>query len=275
MRIKFPVSGLVALMLLLGSCSTPKNITYFQDVTQGSVISPAEQLDIKVRPEDKLSIIVTTQDPALSNLFNLVQAQTRLGNTTSTTVGAPNTNDGRTSFYTVDKFGNINFPVVGELHIGGMTRYEVAEYIEKKLKEESLVKDPIVTVEFANTGLSIIGEVTRPGRYEFNKDRINIIDALAMAGDLTANGQRKNVIVMRENEEGKQQIYKIDLTDMGSIAQSPVYYLQQNDVIYVEPNDKKKRDTTASGNSAFNPSFWVSIGSLAVTIATLVITLTH
>lgn len=156
-----------------------------------------------------------------------------------------------------------------------MSRYEVAEYIEKKLKDENLVKDPIVTVEFANTGLSIIGEVAKPGRYEFNKDRLNIIDALAMAGDLTANGQRENIIVMRENEDGKQQVYRIDLTDMNSVAQSPVYYLQQNDMIYVEPNDKKKRDTTASGNSAFNPSFWVSIGSLGVTIATLIVTLTH
>lgn len=275
MRIKFILTGVLSAGLLLGSCSTPKNITYFQDVTQGSIIDPVKQLDIKVKPEDKLSIMVTTQDPALSNLFNLVQAQTRLGNTTTSTTGAPGNNDGRISYYTVNKYGNINFPILGELHIGGMSRYEVAEYIENKLRENSLVKDPIVTVEYINTGLSIIGEVTSPGRYEFNKDRLNIIDALAMAGDLTTNGQRENVIVMRENEDGKQQVYRINLTDLNSIAQSPVYYLQQNDVIYVEPNDKKKRDTTASGNSAFNPSFWVSIGSLGVTIATLIITLTR
>ena len=275
MRIKFILTGVLSAGLLLGSCSTPKNITYFQDVTQGSLIDPTKQLDIKVKPEDKLSIIVTTQDPALSNLFNLVQVQTRLGNTTTSTTGAPGNNDGRISYYTVNKYGNINFPILGELHIGGMSRYEVAEYIETKLKENNLIKDPIVTVEYINTGLSIIGEVTRPGRYEFNKDRLNIIDALAMAGDLTTNGQRENVMVMRENEDGKQQVYKINLTDLNSIAQSPVYYLQQNDVIYVEPNDKKKRDTTASGNSAFNPSFWVSIGSLGVTIATLIITLTR
>ena len=272
---KFTTKSLLAAALLLGSCSTPKNITYFQDVAQGTVIDPAKQLDIKVKPEDKLSIIVTTQDPALSNLFNLVQVQSRLGNTTTTTTGAPNVNDGRTSYYTVNKYGNINFPVLGELHIGGMTRYEVAEYVEDKLKEENLVKDPIVTVEFVNTGLSVIGEVEKPGRYEFNKDRISIIDALAMAGDLTANGQRENVIVIREGDDGKQRAYRIDLTDIGSVAESPVYYLQQNDVIYVEPNDKKKRDTTASGNSAFNPSFWVSIGSLGVTIATLIVTLSR
>ncbi|MDE6120443.1 MAG: polysaccharide export protein, partial [Muribaculaceae bacterium] len=111
--------------------------------------------------------------------------------------------------------------------------------------------------------------------YEFNKDRLSIVDAIAMAGDLTTNGQRENIIVLREVDGGNSQAYKIDLTDMRSISESPVYYLQQNDVIYVEPNDKKKRDTTASGNSAFNPSFWVSIGSLGVTIATLIITLTR
>lgn len=275
MRIKLFTPGLLSAMLLLASCSTPKNITYFQDVTTGTVIEPAQQLEIRVRPEDKLSIIVTTQDPALSSLFNLVQTQTRIGNTTTSTTGASSSNDGRTLFYTVNNDGNINFPVLGELHLGGMTRSEVASFIEKKLIDNNLVKDPIVTVEFINTGLSIIGEVKSPGRYEFNKDRLNIIDAIAMAGDLTNLGQRENIIVFREIEGGKRQVYKIDLTDMASIAESPVYYLQQNDVIYVEPNDKKKRETTASGNSAFSPSFWVSIGSLGITIATLIITLTN
>lgn len=261
--------------MLLASCTTPKNITYFQDVTQGTIIDPAQKLNIRVKPEDKLSIIVTTQDPSLSTLFNLVQTPSRLGSTSTTTVGAQASNDGSTSFYTVDKAGDINFPVLGKLHIGGMTRMEVASFIENKLIDNHLVKDPIVTVEYANTGVSIIGEVTRPGRYEFNKDHLNILDAIAMAGDLTNLGKRENVIVFREIEDGKRQAYIIDLTDMASISRSPVFDLQQNDVIYVEPNDKKKRETTASGNSAFNPSFWVSIGSLGITIATLIITLTH
>ena len=275
MRIRFIASGVVCAALMLGSCSTPKNITYFQDVADGATVAPQQQLDIRVRPEDKLSIIVTTQDPALSNLFNLVQVQTRLGNTTSSTTAAPNTNDGRTAYYTVDSHGDINFPVLGRLHIGGMTRQEVAAYIEERLRESELVKDPIVTVEFANTGISVIGEVARAGRYEFNKDRMSILDAIAMAGDLTPTGQRENVVVLREDGTGRQRAYRIDLTDMTSVAASPAYYLQQNDVIYVEPNDKKKRDTTASGNSAYSPSFWVTIGSLGVSIATLIVTLTR
>lgn len=264
------------LVLLLGSCSTPRNISYFQDVYTGTEISPAQQLDIKVKPEDKLSIIVTTQDPALSQLFNLVTTQNRIGQTTSgtTAIGeASSSGDGRTVYYTVDRMGNIDFPVLGDVHIGGMNRYEVAEYIEKRLQDANLVKDPVVTVEFANTGISIVGEVSKPGRYEFNKDRLTIIDAIAMAGDLTINAERENILVMRRKDDGRQEGYRVDFMDMKNLSQSPVYYLQQEDVIYVQPNDKKKRETTPNGNTPYTPSFWVSMGSFAATIATLIITL--
>ncbi len=264
-----------AVIAAASSCSTPKDVTYFQDITEGYEVAPDNQLSITLKPEDKISIIVTTQDPALSTLFNLVQAQSRLGQTSTSSAAVASSQQSSTSVYTLDPLGNITFPVLGELHIGGMRRHEVAQYIERELKEKDLVKDPIVTVEFVNTGISIIGEVNKPGRYEFNKDRMNLIDAIAMAGDLTPNGVRQNVIVLREGAEGKRVAHRIDLTNMTEVASSPAFYLQQNDVIYVEPNDKKKRDTTSSGNASFSPSFWVSVGSLAVTVATLVITLTR
>lgn len=272
---KVAAPATISVLILAASCSTPKNITYFQDITNGAVIESSQQMDVKVRPEDKLSIIVNTQDPALSMMFNLVQTQNRIGQTTSSTNSSSSANsNGQTAYYTVSPEGTINFPVLGKLHIAGMTRWEVAQFIEKQLISKKLVKDPIVTVEFVNTGISIIGEVSSPGRYEFNKDRLSLIDAIAMAGDLTPNGQRENVIVMREDSNGKQRAYRVDLTDLNGVVNSPVYYLQQNDVIYVEPNDKKKRDTTSSGNSAYNPSFWVSIASMGVSVATLITTLT-
>ena len=277
MRVKLLTPASIAAALTLGSCSTPKNISYFQDVATGTVIDPAKQLDIKVKPEDKLSIIVTTQDPALSGLFNLVTVQNRLGQTTGSTIQVGNMGtggSGQTAYYTVDRQGDINFPVLGELHIAGMNRYEIAEHIEKLLKEKNLVKDPIVTVEFANTGISIIGEVSSPGRYEFNKDQLTIIDAIAMAGDLTISGERENILVMRKTADGKQEGYRIDLTDLQNLADSPAYYLQQDDIIYVQPNNKKKRDTTPNGNTPYTPAFWVSMGSFAITIATLILTLT-
>lgn len=270
------VAAFSGLLLAAASCSTPKDITYFQDVTHGEMIQPLERNDIKVRPEDKLSIVVSTQDPALSSMFNLVQTQNRLGSGGSggTLGGSSAGGSGNTSLYTVDAEGDITFPVLGRLHVAGMNRTQLSKYIETEIKSRELVKDPIVTVDYANTGISVLGEVKSPGRVEFNKDHLTIVEAIAMAGDIAPDGMRQNVTVMREGENGRQTVYKVDLTDMKQLAQSPVYYMQQNDVIYVEPNDKAKRNTTPNGNSPFTPAFWFSIASFAMTIGTLVISLT-
>ncbi len=264
MRAKFLMSGIVAVTLLLGACSTPKDVAYFPDLHTGSIVQANQMLDIRVKPEDKLSIVVSTQDPALSSLFNLV---------TSSSAGGGNASS--SSNYTVDSQGYIDFPVLGKLHVEGLSREELAEKITKDLVDADLVKSPIVIVEFANTGISIIGEVNSPGRYEFNKDHLTIIDAIAMAGDLKMNGMRENILVMRNLGDGKQEAYRVNLLNAQELASSPVFYLQQDDVIYVEPNDKAKRETTPSGNTPFTPTFWISMGSFAVTIATLVITLTR
>lgn len=276
MRVKFITTGLFATLLLLGSCSTPKNITYFQDATQGEVVNPLQPLEVRVKPEDKLSIMVNTPDPALSTLFNLIQVQNRPSQTISGTriSGSSNSSNGQTSFYTVDPQGDINFPVLGKLHIAGMTRFEVGTYIENELVNRSLVKDPIVTVEFGNTGITVLGEVKSPGRLEFNKDHLLFTDAIAMAGDLTTNGRREDILVLREQPDGSQKAYRVSLLDIDALASSPVYYLQQNDVVYVEPNNKVKRSTTPTGESPFTPAFWMSIGSFGLTIATLIISLT-
>lgn len=259
----------------LASCSAPKNIAYFQDVSDGESLQPQKVYDIRVRPEDKISIIVNTQDASLSSLFNLVLTQNRLTGfgKVGDNVGQL-TGESRTSYYTVDSEGDIRFPVLGVIHVAGMKRSEVARYIEKRLMNEDLVKDPIVTVEFVNTGFSVLGEVAAPGRYEFNKDRMTIMEAIAMAGDLKNTGLRENVTVVRQ-EDGKHKTYKIDLTDTQKLVNSPVYFLQQDDVIYIEPNDKSKRETTSAGNTLYNPSFWVSIGSIGISVATLIVTITN
>ena len=265
-------------MLVLGACSTPKNVTYFPELQPGSVVEAREVLDIRVKPNDKLSIVVSTQDPALSSLFNLVMTQNRLGQSTSSTMtigqGASSGGSGQVSYYTVDSNGDINFPVLGKISLFGLTREQVAEQIADRLMKEDLVKDPIVTVEFANTGISVLGEVASPGRYEFNRDRVTLVDAIAMAGDLTINGRREDILVLRALGDGRQQAHRVNLLDAAALASSPVYYLQQEDVIYVEPTDKRKRETTPNGNTPYTPSFWVSMGSFAVTVVTLVLTLT-
>ena len=259
-----------SLLLFVASCSTPKNIDYFQDVQTGTLITSMQVNDIKIRPEDKLSIVVSTQDPALSSLFNLTNNQMAPTGISSYAQGG-----NEASYYTVSPSGDINFPVIGRLHIAGMTRSELASFIENRLISDELVQQPIVTVEFVNTGISVLGEVKAPGLYSFNKDHMTIIDAIAVAGDLTMNGRREDILVMRKNSEGVQEGYRIDITNMRELASSPVYYLQQDDIIYVEPNDKAKRETTATGNSPFTPAFWTSIISLAVTVATLGITLSR
>lgn len=275
-RFKFIAAGFIASILLLGSCSTPQNITYFPDLYTGSVVQAEQVLDIRVKPEDKLSIIVTTQDPALTAMFNLVSPQNRINGSTSATRSVEDVNgagNAQTLYYTVNSKGDIDFPVLGKIHIAGLTREQVAEKIANDLVKEDLVKDPIVTVEFANTGISIIGEVKSPGRYEFNRDHMTIIDAIAMAGDLKISGMRENILVMRNIGNGNREAYRVNLLDAQALASSPVFYVQQDDVIYVEPNDKTKRETTPMGNSPYTPSFWISLGSFAVTIATLIITL--
>jgi len=278
MKFKSLLIPIAIITFLATSCSTPKNITYFQDATAGEIVNPLQPLEVRVKPEDKLSIMVNTPDPSLSMLFNLVQTQNRLQATnsgTKTIGGNASSSSGNVSLYTVNPEGNINFPVLGTLHIAGMTRYEVGEYIENELITRDLVKDPIVTVEFANTGITILGEVGQPGRIEFNKDRLTIVDAIAMAGDLKVNGRREDILVLREQADGSQKAFRVNLLDIDALAASPVYYVQQNDVIYVEPNDKVKRQTTPTGETPFTPTFWMSVGSFGLTIATLIISLTN
>ncbi len=150
-----------------------------------------------------------------------------------------------------------------------MTREEVAVYIKKELQSHDLIKDPVVTVEFMNLSVNVMGEVNRPGRYNIDKDHLTILDALSQAGDLTIYGKREKVLVLR-NENGKQRVYGINLCSADHLYSSPVYYLQQNDVVYVEPNDTKARQSTVNGNNVRSTSFWISLASLLTTISVLI-----
>lgn len=253
----------LAAAALLGSCATPK-VAYFQDVEPGTPEQVLNRLDIRVRPEDKISIIVNSKDPLLMELFNLPTVSRQIGSNSS---GA---NSQGISGYTVDKSGNIDFPVLGAVHVAGMTREEIASYIKEELVEKNLVKDPIVTVEFQNLTVSVLGEVANPGRYNIDKDHLSLLDAISMAGDLTVYGKRDNVLVQRE-ENGKKVLYKVDLNSGLDLYASPVYYLQQNDVIYVEPNSMKARQATVNGNNIRSATFWMSLASLLVTITVLIV----
>lgn len=273
--LKEKMTGVKALMaaLLMGmavtSCRAPKDVTYFNDLTSGAQKELSSVKDITVRPDDRLSILVVSKDAQLMSLFNLPVVSQRVGQPGITSSMTRSSND--VASYVVDRYGDIQFPVLGTIHIGGMRRAEVADYIATELKSRNLVKDPVVVVDFLNNGVVVLGEVNRPGRVTFDRDRFTLLDAIAGAGDLTIQGQRKDVLVTRTDENGHQTSYRVDLTDAEQTMQSPVYYLQQNDVVYVSPNDVRKRQTTANGNAPLTPSFWISIASLATTIAVLIV----
>ena len=159
--------------------------------------------------------------------------------------------------------------MLGKIKVAGMKREEIAETVKNKLITENLVKDPVVTVEFANLCISVLGEVNHPGRFSIDRDRLTILDALSMAGDLTIYGNRYKVMVLRQ-EGDIQRVYGVDLTSGNHIYTSPAYYLQQNDVVYVEPNDVKARQSTVNGNNVRSTSFWISLASLLTSVAILI-----
>lgn len=267
----------VAAVFILSAC-TPKNITYMQDFNEEVVIENAKRKAMRIQPEDKVQIIVHSKDPELAALFNLpvVANNSRslgLSSGSGTVTRNYSSSEGMSS-YTVSPEGTIEFPVLGTLHVAGMTRSELAAFIKGELIGRNLVKDPTVVVEFLNSGVSILGEVRSPGRYDMNRDNINILEAIALAGDLTIQGKRENVKVVREQTDGKILVYQLDLTQGEKMMESPGYYLKQNDVIYVEPTDLRKRETTVNGNSALSTSFWISTASLLMSIAVLVVNLT-
>lgn len=239
----------------LTSCKTPQDITYLQDVNVNVPIKSQTDGSIRFQPGDKLSIYVHSRDEKLISLFNLSR--------NASTGGASSQ-----LAYTVDERGEINFPVLGMVKVQGFTRNEVARTIERMLISEDYCKDPVVTVAFYDMSFSVLGS-TGAGVKQITKDKITILEAVAMAGDLNIDGLRKNVLVMRQ-EGGQQVPYRVDLTRAESIYNSPVYYIRQNDVLYVEPNDKSKRNSTVMASSAYQPGFWFGMFGSVVSVGTLI-----
>lgn len=260
---------LAACAALLSSCATPKEVVYFQDLQQGDgSLAAVQAKEIRVRPDDKISIIVNSRDPQLTDLFNLPYVSRQLGQTLRSVTSTYGQSQG-VSGYTVDSDGNIDFPVLGKIHVEGMTREEIGRCIKDELIGQDLVKDPIVTVEFMNLTVSVMGEVAKPGRYAIERDRITILDALSMAGDLTIYGRRDAVMVQRM-EGDTLQVYQLNLVSGQDVYNSPAFYLQQNDLVYVAPNDVKVRESTVNGNNIRSTSFWISLGSLLTSVAVLI-----
>lgn len=259
---------LTLIVMAFTSCRTPDKIAYFQDLDPGESQQVITSLEIRVRPEDKISILVNSRDPQLADLFNLPIQSRQIG---SSSRGGSSSNNQGISAYTVDAEGNIDFPVIGKIHVAEKTRTEIAAHIKSLLVSKNLVKDPVVTVEFQNLCISVLGEVNSPGRYSIDRDKLTLLDAISMAGDLTIYGNRETVLVLRDEKGGVQKAYSVNLCSAEDTYNSPVYYLRQNDVIYVEPNTVRARQSTVNGNNVRSTSFWFSLASLLMSLAILII----
>lgn len=250
----------IVAIVTLSSCASRQDIIYFQDepISDGSQMELGNSPKIAYKPNDILTIDVSALDPDAVRPFNLsaVMYSNNGGNLNAAGLNA-NGNVLRQT-YLVDPDGNIEFPVLGTLNIGGKTRSEVTNMLKEKLTV--YVKDPIVNIRLINFTVTVLGEVNRPGTYTVQDERISLTEALGLAGDLTIYGKRDNVFLIREIN-GEKKYAKIDLTSI-NVVNSPVYYLTQNDVIYVEPNNSRVRQ------SSYNQTTPVIISAVA-TLATI------
>lgn len=240
-------------LLLIFSCADKKQIAYYQNIEQQANQNSEKTFESTIQPDDLLMIVVSAPDPEAAAPFNL---ETIL---VPTAIGQASTAQRQQQLYLVDTQGTIQFPVLGELNIGGKTKTEVVVLLKEKLKSQ--LKNAIVNIRIMNFKVSVQGEVTKPGSYTVSGERITLPEALSLAGDLTIYGKRNNIILIRE-VNNKKTFNRIDITKADFIN-SPFYYLSQNDLIYVEPNNAKAK--TATGFNQ-NVPIWISIASLVSSV---------
>lgn len=247
------------IVLATSSCTSYRNVPYLQNPeVVNDFMEKLPMYDARIMPKDLLVITVNTSDPMTAAPFNLI-VQSSI-NATITATTQPTLQQ-----YLVDNEGTIDFPVVGRLKVGSLTKREAEDLIRTALKPY-LKETPIVTVRMVNYKISVLGEVARPGSFTISNEKVNVLEALAMAGDMTIYGVRDDVKLIRENSEGKKEIYNLNLNNAG-IVTSPYYYLQQNDIIYVTPNKIKAKNADIGTTT----TLWFSATSILVSIASLLV----
>lgn len=257
---------LIGLVVLLGACNAQRKVLYLQDVESGSEITIPDNYVIRLKPYDQITVVVNSKNPELAAPFNTSTSYNGLTGAVGTTTSTSATQNSL-QILTVDSEGCITMPIIGDVKVSGLTREEAEAKIEKLIMDGEYIADPKVHVRFAKLTISIIGDVAKPGRYDINKDQLTLFEALALAGDLTIYGDRENVAVIRE-KDGKSIVTKLDLRSQ-DIFSSPCFYIEQNDVIIVSPN--KYKAATSEINA--NRSFWVSLTSTGISLATLLLTI--
>ena len=249
------------------SCAPAKDIAYFQKVdtkahSTNNQQSPTGLYEARIKPKDLLSITVVSSEPDASRMYNLIMPQVEGASTQNTLSSMPTLQT-----YEVDNDGNIEFPILGRMKVAGLTRGELGVVLHKKLESAFTKESPIITIRFTNYSVNILGEVQKPGKFETTNDRLTIFEGLALAGDLTIYGRRDNVKVLREQVDGTKEYITLNLSDK-NIIYSPAYYLEQNDVVYVEPNKSRAK----SSNYGAAETFGITSISVLLTLTSLVFT---
>ena len=247
--------------IAITSCGNYKQVAYFQNIDSISLAASKGLHDARIMPKDMLTIMVTCTDPKAAQPFNLSYSQnSNYGGSYGASSYIP---------YLVDNDGCINFPVLGKIHVVGLTKREVENDIVKRIKPY-LAEDenPIVTVTMSNYSVCVTGEVRSPGVITAANEKLTIIEALTRAGDLTIQGKRPNILLIRERADGQKEHHRLNLND-AEIINSPYYYLQQNDIIYVEPNKIKARTATVDTSV----TYWLGLTSSVISLSTLLITI--
>jgi polysaccharide export outer membrane protein len=250
MKYTYLYTTLLLLLVALSACGPATKVVYMQDLQENVPLAVQEIQSFKLQPGDKITVSVFSRDEELAKMFNL----------TATTV-----NGQRGCAYTVSAEGLIDMPVLGPITAEGLSRLELANLIKYKLLAAKMLRDPVVTVEYANLSFYTLGELGHSGRIEIERDHITLLEAIAEAGDLTLTGRRDNVLVLR-TENGIQTPYRVDLTRAQDIYRSPVYYIHQNDIIYVSPTQERANQSKLNANNVRTPSFWISMVSLLTSV---------
>ena len=265
---KYKSVFILCMALFLSSCKTPMDVAYFQgidSIEKEQIKMMSQTYSSVIYEDDLLTITVTAWDPTVIAPFNPpTYAFAQQGETSVYTTQQLQT-------YLVDKEGKINFPVLGRIQAAGLSKQELSTFMQDAISKYA--KDAMVNVQIVNYKVSVLGDVARPGSISVRNDRITILDAIAQSGDLTINGNRKNILIYRDHN-GTPEFGRIDLTDPALFA-SPYFYLKQNDVVYVEPNDAKKRNANYSSAQQYNVSIVSTIMTGVNILGTLLLAITR
>ncbi len=258
----FKLLLLAVLAVGAASCGhkTYRNIAYFQDVEEEMSLPMEVNRGIVIQPQDRIAIVVSARDPELAAMFNLTRATNFINSE------GGNVSNGSLMGYVVDNNGDINMAGLGKIHVAGLNRWELSNHVRQELIDREYLKDPVVSVDFMNFKVSVLGEVKSPGTYNIVGDKVTILQALSLAGDLSIMGNRDNITVLREEGE-ERSFYHLDIRDT-RIFDSPAYYLQQNDVVYVYPNKIRAGQSRMNENSFRSVSFWRTVPSTLLSLAT-------